>query len=269
MSGPQDVRQDLIALNIKDNPVMEKMMYLLAQYLAAAGISFLEKKDDDSHSNLGFSIENSSMYSRPLNENGDTLSVSYKKFTLEWNSNDVSTSLRLDGTTHAEILKWIEKMATKAAIKLPYAYSFHYDFPYQIKDNFVFKLLDFKSLRELLKLRVLAQMTLETFLQDQNLNSEIRIWPHHFDTGAYAVFNDMKGDAIGLGLAVPDTVCRDHYLYISGYKGHEAIDTSGFKPLSLGSWGVNGFNGAILPATEIDKNKGTAFLSEAFFQYKN
>jgi hypothetical protein len=72
MSGPQDVRQDLIALNIKDNPVMEKMMYLLAQYLAAAGISFLEKKDDDSHSNLGFSIENSSMYSRPLNENGDT-----------------------------------------------------------------------------------------------------------------------------------------------------------------------------------------------------
>ena len=247
---------------------MDKMMYLLAQYLAAAGISFLEKKDDDSHSNLGFSIENSSMYSRPLNENGNTLSVSYEKFILDWSSNVVSTSLRLDGTTHFEILKWIKKMGDKAAIKLPYEYSFHYDFPYQIKDNFVFKLLDANRLRELLNLRILAQSVLKTFLQDENLNSEIRIWPHHFDTGAYAIFNDMTGDAIGLGLAVPDTVCGDHYLYISGYKGHEVIDTSDFKPLLHGSWGVNGFNGAILPATEIDKNKGTAFLSEAFIQYK-
>ncbi|WP_424275174.1 hypothetical protein [Eudoraea sp.] len=269
MSGLPDVRQDLTAPNIKDNPVMEKMMYLLAQYLAAAGISFIEKKDDDSHSNLGFSIENSSMYSRPLNENGDTLSVSYKKFTLEWNSNGVSTSMRLDGTTHAEILNWIEKMAAKGSIKVAYSYSFHYDFPYQTKDNFVFKLLDATRLRELLKLRVLAQMVLETFLQDQNLNSEIRIWPHHFDTGAYAIFNDRTGDAIGLGLAIPDTVCSDHYFYINGYKGHESMDTSDFKPLSLGSWGAHGFNGAILPATKIDKNKGIAFLSEAFFQYKN
>jgi hypothetical protein len=269
MSGLPDARQGLTARNIKDNPAVEKMMYLLAQYLAAAGISILEKKDDDSHSNLGFSIENSSMYSRPLNDYGDKLSVNFEKFTLDWNSNGVSTSLRLDGTTHAEILKWIKKMAAKAAIKVPYAYSFHYDFPYQINDNFVFKLLDANRLNELLNLRILAQSVLETFIEAQNLNSEIRIWPHHFDTGAYTIYNDMSGEAIGLGLAVPDNVCRDHYFYISGYKGHEVIDTSDFKPLSLGSWSVNGFKGAILPATEIDKNKGIAFLSEAFIQYKN
>ena len=121
----------------------------------------------------------------------------------------------------------------------------------------------------MLNVRILAQSVLETFIEAQNLNSEIRIWPHHFDTGAYTIYNDISGEAIGLGLAVPDNVCRDHYFYISGYKGHEVIDTSDFKPLSLGSWSVNGFKGAILPATEIDKNKGIAFLSEAFIQYKN
>ncbi len=269
MSGLQDVKRGLTVLNIKGKPVMEKMMYLLVQYLAAAGISFLEKKDDDSHSNLGFSIENSSMYSRPFNDNGDKLSVNFKKFTLEWSSNGVITSLRLDGATHTEILKWIKKMAAKAAIKAPYDYSFHYDFPYQVKDNFVFKLLDANRLGELLKLRVLAQMSLETFLQAQNLNSEIRIWPHHLDTGAYAIYNDSSGEAIGLGLAVPDSVCSDHYFYINGYKGHEGIDTSGFKPLTLGSWGVNGFKGAILPAKEIDNMQGVTFFTEAFFQYNN
>ncbi|MGB5780697.1 hypothetical protein [Eudoraea sp.] len=269
MSGLLDARQGLTARNIKDNPIMEKMMYLLAQYLAAAGISLLEKKDVDSHSNLGFSIENSSMYSRPLNDYGDMLAVNFEKFTLDWISNDVSTSLRLDGTTHAEILKWIKKMADIAAIKVPYAYSFHYDFPYQIKDNFVFKLLDANRLNELLDLRIMAQSVLETFIEDQNLNSEIRIWPHHFDTGAYAIYNDISGEAIGLGLAVPDNICRDHYFYISGFKGHEVIDTSDFKPLSPGSWGVNGYIGAILPTTEIDKKKAIGFLSEAFNQYKN
>ena len=61
MSGLQDARQGLTALSIKDNLVMDKMMYLLAQYLAAAGISLLEKEQDDCHTNLGFSIEKSSM----------------------------------------------------------------------------------------------------------------------------------------------------------------------------------------------------------------
>jgi len=269
MNGLQAVRPGSTALNIKDNSVMEKMMYLLAQYLAAAGISFLEKEQDDSHTNLGFSIENSSLHSRPLNDHGDTLSVNYKMFALEWNSNSSSDTLRLDGTSHAEILRWITKMSVKAEINQPYEYSFHYDLPYQIKDTFIFKILDSKRLGELLELRVLAQLVLESFLQEHKLNSEIRIWPHHFDTGAYAVYNDKLGEAIGFGLAVPDTVCSDHYFYINGYKGHKGIDTSGYKPLTLGSWGVNGFKGAILPAKEIDNMQGATFFTEAFFQYNN
>ena len=120
---------------------MEKMMYLLAQYLAAAGISFLEKEQDERQTKLGFSIEKSSMYSRPLSDKGDTLSVNYRKFALEWNSNDSSDTLRLDGTTHAEVLRWIVEMSLKAEINQRYNYSFHYESPYAIKDNFMFKVI--------------------------------------------------------------------------------------------------------------------------------
>lgn len=269
MSGLQDASQGLIALSIKDNPVMEKMMYLLSQYLSAAGISFLEKEPDDSHTNLGFSIEKSSMYSRPLSGKGDTLSVNYRKFVLEWNSNSSSDSLRLDGTTHAEVLRWIVKMSLRAEINQPYEYSFHYESPYAIKDNFIFQILDTKRLEELLALRVLSQTVLESFLEKYRLNSEIRIWPHHFDTGAYAIYDNMSNKAVGLGLAVPDTVCNEHYFYISGNQDHCIMDTADFKALSLGSWVTSGFNGAVLPAQGVAKNVGLNFFSEAFAHYQN
>lgn len=244
-------------------------MYLLVQYLAAAGISFLQKKDDDSHTNLGFSIEDGSLYTRPLNKNGDTLSVSYRKFELYWNSKNLSVPLYLDGISHSEVLEWIKRMASKADLKSPYTYSFHYEFPYELDESYIFRLLDTHSLKELLTLRISAQLILEKFLIDHNLTSEIRIWPHHFDTGAYAYYNDSNGRAVGLGLAVPDSVCEDHYFYISGYQGHDGISTSAFKPLSLGTWGVNGFNGAVLPASGIEIRQGTSFFAEAFSNYKN
>ena len=50
---------------------MEKMLYLAAQYLAAAGISFLEKKEDDSHTNLAFNSNNAQLSSRVLSSKGD------------------------------------------------------------------------------------------------------------------------------------------------------------------------------------------------------
>ena len=43
---------------------MKEQIHLAAQYLAAAGISFLEKRDDDSHTNLGFNIEKGTLDDR-------------------------------------------------------------------------------------------------------------------------------------------------------------------------------------------------------------
>ncbi|CAN0366794.1 unnamed protein product, partial [Ectocarpus sp. 4 AP-2014] len=203
-------------------------------------ISFVEKKDDDSHTNLGFSSEDGSLYTRPLNEAGDKLSLNYERFTLEWVGKAATRHFRLDGSTHAQILAWIKQMVTDAGIDKPYIYKFHYDLPYQVTDDFTFKLLDAGRLQELLHLRILAQMVLESFLQDHKLDSEIRIWPHHFDTGAYASLNDNSGPAIGLGLAIPDSDHEDHYFYIAAYKGHDGVDISAFDGLTNGTWHNNG-----------------------------
>ena len=241
------------------------MMHLAAQYLAAAGISFLDKKDDDSHTNLGFSIAKSCMETHPLSENGDVLSLDYKNFSLNWNSESVTNSFPLDGATHSDALNWL-KETSKTFLYKSYVYEFHYDLPYEITDDFKYELVDANRLAELLQLRILAQSVLEETLNDGNLESPIRTWPHHFDSGAYTSLNENI--AIGFGLATPDTVCAEHYFYISGYKGHDALNAEDFSALSNGEWKNNGFKGAVLPAVRIDTSKAVLFFKEAIENYK-
>ncbi|MEL6917833.1 MAG: hypothetical protein AAFO99_08890 [Bacteroidota bacterium] len=247
---------------------MIEQTYLAGQYLAAAAISFIKKVSDDSHTNLGFSIENASMYTRPLNSNGDTLVLNYNTFALEWHSKNYLEVLGLDGNTHNEVIKWIGQKAKKGGMDTPYRYEFHYDPTYVLSDGFIFKLSDANKFRELRDLRILGQQTFTFFLKEQKLTSEIRVWPHHFDTGAFALLNEDSGKAIGLGLSIPDALVDDHYFYISGYKGHEGLDTSGFPSLTYGKWQNEGFKGAILPATDIDENAAMLFFREALMAYK-
>ena len=61
--------------------------------------------------------------------------------------------------------------------------------------------------------------------------SEVRIWPHHFDTGCLGYFDTKKNVSVGLGLAIPDKNVDDWYFYASGYHGEEPIQTEMFEPL--------------------------------------
>ena len=176
--------------------------------------------------------------------------------------------LGLDGATHRQVLEWVQRVS-EASLQKNYDYAFHYDLPYQIEDNFTFKLLDENRLRELLHLRILAQYTLEKILEDNRLQSPIRVWPHHFDTGAFSDLDNGSGVSIGMGLAVPDTLCNDHYFYISGYNENGALDTSNFDELSNGDWKNESFKGAILPVSDVLESEPVQFFQEAIDSYKN
>ena len=244
---------------------MEKQMHLAAQYLAAAGINFVPKKDDDSHTNLGFLIEKKQLETHPLSENGDVLSLDYGTFSLQWNSQNEVDSLLLDGVAHIAVLQWLKDLSQRFLGKT-YAYDFHYELPYEITNDFKFELSNTTRLGELAELRILAQTTLEETLASNNLESPIRIWPHHFDSGAYASLDGNT--AVGFGLAIPDNVCNEHYFYISGYKNHDAIPTHDFSTLSKGEWKNSGFTGAILPAEKVNRLQAVLFFAEAIENYR-
>ena len=247
---------------------MIKTMHLAAQYLAAAGINFVEHKADDSHTSLLFISSNGTLNTFPLNENEDTLSLNYKTFSLEWNSTNATVSYGLHGKTHAETLAWLKSQALNAGITKPYAYSFHYDLPYTITDDFVYQLEE-SQLKNLLDARILAQSSIASFLLENKIDSDARVWPHHFDTGSYVPNFDEDKNAIGFGLAIPDTVQDSFYFYLVMYDANGSVDTSSFEPLEFGIWKKEGFKGAVLPITDAkDEETVVTFLNQALKTYK-
>lgn len=245
-----------------------EQFHLAAQYLATAGKSFLPHKKDDSHTNLGFSITDQSLLTWPLDESGIQLGLNYSTFSLDWKSDTVH-SLSLKGKTHGEVVEWISKMAKTSGLMKPYRFDLHYSLPYTMANDQVFQLSDSSEVQELIRLRSLAQNVLTTFLKDENLESEVRVWPHHFDTGAFAHLHNGSGKSVGLGLAIPDEMVNDFYFYISGYRGNTQLRTWAFKPLAQGTWKNNGFKGAILPASDITEATTSAFFRQALKAYKS
>ncbi|MDT0539412.1 hypothetical protein [Croceitalea sp. P059] len=241
--------------------------HLASQYLAMAGKSFLEAKDDDSHTNLGFFKEDNTIRTWSLDNSGTYLAFSFDSFALQWGTDEAKVSFALKGKSHADIISWISKMAVASKIDKPYNYDLHYDLPFNQNDNYVFELSDKEILNNLLQLRILAQDVLKIFLNKQKLESDIRIWPHHLDTGAFFVLKDDSGKSIGMGMAIPDSLIDDHYFYISGYKGHNSLNPDNFSKLTHGEWKNNGFKGAILPSSNTTQKQALQFLDEAFHQY--
>ncbi|MBT8280297.1 MAG: hypothetical protein KJO16_01875, partial [Muriicola sp.] len=70
------------------------------------------------------------------------------------------------------------------------------------------------------------------------------------------------------GLAIPDSVCEEHYFYMSGYVNNKSLDPESLTPLKHGNWISKGFKGAILPFRLSAEGRVDAFLKDAFSALK-
>ncbi|MEM7379667.1 MAG: hypothetical protein AAF361_00560 [Bacteroidota bacterium] len=246
-------------------------VHIAAQYLATTAKSFITPKDDDSHTNLGFNSAEGTLETWPLDEQGLKLKFEYEKFSfcLVSEKGDL-ISYELDGKSHGEVVDWLAKAFSGLGLPQAYSYDLHYSLPYETL-NTVSKHIKpaERHLMELVRLRTIAHQAMEGLVRNHKLDTTIRIWPHHFDSGGYVLTQSSAVSGIGFGMAVPDTLIDDFYLYCSGYQGHQGLDTSSFTPLSLGKWLNEGFKGATLPMSSMDHEKTTSFFEEAIRAYMN
>ena len=237
-------------------------LHQASQYVATAAISFLDKKADDSHTNLGWDIESSHIESRFFDKNNQLI-FNLLNFELMWvNDEQIKAKIDLQTKTHKEILNWIKSTALKNGINKEYVYSLHYDLPYPtLTDDHVFT-FDSSEVADYIVRQDIAKEAFQTFLNEHKLKSDIRIWPHHFDLGIYTQVDKAGKLFIGAGLAVPDTLVDDLYYYVSGYYAGTAINTSELEGLTLGDFRKD-WKGATLASFQIDLKSATLFLKEA------
>lgn len=228
-----------------------------SQYLVAAAKSFLEEKPDDSHTNLGFNPETASLYTRDLQGRG-RLEYAIAEKKLRWD--ELGLEWQLEGRTHPEILRALHKAFADSGMNSAYRFDLHYELPYDLpKSGYTYTESGTDTLAYHIAQRTLGQNGMRAI--SEKYGQEVRVWPHHFDSGLF--LNGLREDelSVGLGLAIPDALSDHYYFFISAYLNGVAVEPSGFGDApGNGRWISGGFKGAILPTIGIGAEEAEEFL---------
>lgn len=244
-------------------------LHAASQYLAAAALQFVDKKEDDSHSNLEWDIEERVFRTRPMGPKGHQLELWVDDFTLAWAEIE-DLEFDLSGSTHGACLDWLNDTLQQLDFGAELDFNFHYDLPYHSwsKDQ-RYPLPDedlAESLAEHADLRSWASEVMADLLSEE----EIRVWPHHFDTGALIEVSKNGADvtaSIGLGLAIPDELSDLPYAYVSGWRKAGELNLQAAEN-NLGEWNKNGFTGAIMPMDDERQSELHSFLTMSISHIK-
>ena len=69
--------------------------------------------------------------------------------------------------------------------------------------------------------------------------------------------------SIRVGLSIPDGLVKDLYYYASAWDAKGNIDYSDLPGLRQGLWINEGWNGIVLPASNVNEDKALKFFKEA------
>ena len=229
----------------------DRQLHWLSQIIAKVNHTYVPVKKDDSHTNLFFDTVGNRLFGRWINtpKGKFILALNLNTLCFEWLDNKLSvkTSISVFDKEGPSIEKEIWEypvsigMSSKDISK-----PLHFEIPDygfamikadEISSSGVEKWGYYRELANS------ACFSLSGYLQSE---SEIRIWPHHFDTGIYIQITDSLG--FGFGWAMEDSMVGEPYFYLSGYKKPPPIKYENLSKLSVGGW-VTGehWNGAVLP----------------------
>jgi hypothetical protein len=231
----------------------DQELHLLSQTIAKANCTYVPSKEDDSHTNLYFDAENSRIEGRWINNGTENLMLTLNLDTLQFawlnEAKECIKSVTTIGRTVEEIEN--EVAVELAALKLnPTGFTddLHFEITKYPFAKMQFAAISQADLSEWKSYRHLANELCTKVLENIQLESEIRIWPHHFDTGIYVKLQNKIG--LGFGLAMEDSMAGASYFYMSGYPEQGSLDFDNLPELISGRWETGEYwQGAILPLT--------------------
>lgn len=249
---------------------IDQHIHQLSQIISKANRSFVPKQADDSHTNLYFDSISHRVYGRWINsEKGEIiLALNLQSFSFEWLNDDFKVI-----QTHTIQDKKSPEIEQSIADALPeigleekdFRDELHFEITRYSFLNEPFSNFKAEELMQWEHYRTMANQACFALLGLLQSAGEIRIWPHHFDTGTYVEVN--KKISIGFGLAMKDSMVENPYFYYSGNSldGH-VIDYNNVSDLTFGQWVINEhWKGAVLPLPDLinDASKAiSVFIKE-------
>ncbi len=235
--------------------------------MAKAGRTFVPTQADDSHTNITFNKEKDRIEGRWIDTpNGKVMLVlrmidvcylwiDEKGATIQ----TVSTAKKHIREIEEQLIIGIEKMGLNSE---GFTDTLHFEIPEYSFMKQPVQLLSMHAINEWKKWRGIANEACELLLHDLNKESEIRIWPHHFDTGIFVEISEDYG--VGFGLAIKDEMVGAPYFYASCYLSERHAVYENMPDLNKGRWIVDGWMGAVLSLQDLKKESDPMVLIKEF-----
>lgn len=248
----------------------DKTLHSLAQLIAQTGMQVLPIQADDSQTNMNWNNEQHRLEGRLFAHEAQQarLVINIKPLELQFltDSEQVLTAFSPENKTPADALAWWQSQMRSSGVTDFRTLNYQLD-QSPMDDQAVYaKSSDFDEWKHW---RTLANDALYALNDSSGRISEVRIWPHHFDTGVYYSIPGDDGQeraAIWAGYAIADAVSEVPYFYLSGYRSGQSIDFQNAPGLSVGKW-VNtpDWKGAALPVSQqVDAKQIRHFFQESY-----
>lgn len=231
-----------------------------AQFIALVGRYLIPQQPDDSNTNMEFIPEMDLLLGNAL-PNGLKvgLNLSEMKLSILDKENTVKKIIGLEGKTKQKVfVELAQNLADLEVDVTNFKNEIHYEIPsHQLDEGSVFSIMNKNDFVENSKYRHNAKNVLNEIGKLFEQQEPIRIWPHHFDTGAFfTVLKNEKGEAsqtIGIGMAIPDGMVKEPYYYLSFWSENPTEGIENIAALKTGKWMMPDWNGAVLKHSEILK----------------
>lgn len=166
-----------------------------AQFIALVGKHLIPNKADDSNTNMEFIVDENTLIGNAL-PNGIrvALGLSDLKLSILDRENNSKKEISLDGKNRLEVFEILKQSLFDLGVDVSnFTDELHYEIPeHPLDKGAVFSLKNKSSFIENAAYRHNAKLVLKEIGTLIDPKENIRIWPHHFDTGAYFVVSKKR-----------------------------------------------------------------------------
>jgi hypothetical protein len=263
-------------MHLPDNFNQEEItLHRAVQLISLTGVNLLDTLPDDSQNTAVWDKESSAILGRSFDLNNTYYRIGirltpFELVLIDSNSNLVN-SMEIGGLDKSALYSiwadWINSLGFHGELKT----KLHYDLP----ENEHYRSNQFDGLtiefaNTWYELRSVANVALEQLNKVSGINSEINIWPHHFDTGVYYSISEKNGEtvqSIGAGLGIADSLINEPYLYLYGWTKEGSIDYGNVPKIENGVWLTEGWQGAVLKISDANTIEGINDFFKFSYQF--